>query len=511
MHRLKFVLPLLVGYALLLGACSDDTPPPKTQEITESQTIVQDSDSKQKPNKERQNDVPVPAFRNVSVHDPSVIRVDGTFYLFGSHLASAKSEDLLQWTQVSSVARNGNKLIPNVEEEMIETFTWAQTNTFWATDVIQLEDEKFYMYYNACKGDSPRSALGIAVSDHIEGPYKDLGIILKSGMWGLPSEDGTIYDATIQPNTVDPHVFFDKENGLWMVYGSYSGGIFILKLDPKTGFPFPDQGYGKKLLGGNHSRIEAPYIMYSPETDFYYLFLSYGGLGADGGYNIRVARSENPDGPYYDSNDEDMIKAKGRHGSFFDDRSVEIYGVKLMGNFDFQHVEGELAGISSGYVSPGHNSAYYDADTGKYFNFFHTRFEGRGEAHEVRVHQMFMNSDDWPIIAPHRYSGETIEHYSINEIAGDYKFIDHGLEISTVIKKSTLITLKEDGTVIGDVTGSWRRIGDYMVEMNVNGIDYNGVFIRQYDMDTLRNVITFTALSYKGVAIWGSKVAKTQP
>ena len=51
------------------------------------------------------------------------------------------------------------------------------------------------MYYNACKGDSPRSALGVAVSDNIEGPYKNKGIFLKSGMEGK-SEDGTTYHDT---------------------------------------------------------------------------------------------------------------------------------------------------------------------------------------------------------------------------------------------------------------------------------------------------------------------------
>lgn len=63
-----------------------------------------------------------------------------------------------------------------------------------AADVIQLNDGRFLMYYNAAKGDSPRSALGIAVADRVEGPYKDQGILLKSGMWGQPSEDGTIHD-----------------------------------------------------------------------------------------------------------------------------------------------------------------------------------------------------------------------------------------------------------------------------------------------------------------------------
>nr|WGE04765.1 hypothetical protein P5640_19670 [Bacillus subtilis] len=78
-----------------------------------------------------------------------------------------------------------------------------------------------------------------------------------------------------------------------MVYGSYSGGIFILEMNPKTGFPLPGQGYGKKLLGGNHSRIEGPYVLYNPDTQYYYLYLSYGSLDATGGYNIRVAAPRN--------------------------------------------------------------------------------------------------------------------------------------------------------------------------------------------------------------------------
>jgi len=66
-----------------------------------------------------------------------------------------------------------------------------------------------------------------------------------------------------------------------------------------------------------------------------YLFLSFGGLTADGGYNIRVARSQNPDGPYYDAEGNNMINCRGPAGSFFDDRAIEPYGVKLMGNFRF--------------------------------------------------------------------------------------------------------------------------------------------------------------------------------
>ena len=168
------------------------------------------------------------------------------------------------------------------------------------------------MYYCNCEGSSPRSALGIAVADDVEGPYEDLGIILKSGQSaGTPDEEGGAYDARVEPNVVDPCVFFDESGRLWMMYGSYSGGIYILELDTETGFPI-EKGYGKKLLGGNHLRIEASYVIYSPETEYYYMFLSFGGLTADGGYNIRVCRSKNPDGPYFDAQGQDMIECRGR-------------------------------------------------------------------------------------------------------------------------------------------------------------------------------------------------------
>ncbi|WP_019911317.1 glycoside hydrolase family 43 protein [Paenibacillus sp. HW567] len=448
----------------------------------------------------------VPKFNNVSVHDPSVIKVNDTYYVFGSHLASAKSKDLMDWKQISSGVEDGNVLIPNVTEELSAALNWAQTDTLWAPDVIQLADGKFYMYYNACRGDSPLSAMGIAVSSKVEGPYKDMGIILKSGMAGA-GNDGERYDATMKPNVVDPDVFFDKDGKLWMVYGSYSGGIFIMELDAATGFPLPDQGYGKKLLGANHARIEGPYMLYSPETDYYYLFLSYGGLDAKGGYNIRVARSKNPDGPFEDSEGKAMLDAQGTKGVLFDDKAYSPYGVKLMGNFEFLNTDGEPAAIGAGYVSPGHNSAYYDAKNGDYYLIFHTRFPGRGEEHEVRVHQMFMNKDGWPVVAPHRYSGEKIGEYTADDIIGEYKLVNHGKEITAKIAQSQLIQLTADGKITGAAKGTWELSDAHNAELTIDGAVYSGVFLREWNEAVSSNIMTFTAVSEAGISIWGSHVS----
>jgi arabinan endo-1,5-alpha-L-arabinosidase len=338
----------------------------------------------------------------------------------------------------------------------------------------------------------------------VEGPYKDLGILLKSGMdMTEPLADGSYYDATIDPNTVDPDVFYDKDDNLWMVYGSYSGGIYILKMDPESGKPIPGQGYGKKLLGGNHARIEGPYMLYSPETNYYYLFLSYGGLDANGGYNIRVARSKNPDGPFVDTEGNDMARAMGAPGTLFDDRSIETYGAKLMGNFQWIGKGGEEDG---GYVSPGHNSAYYDEESGKYYLIFHTRFPNMGETHNVRVHQMFMNEDGWPVVAPHRYAGETIGKYGKKDVVGAYRLVNHGKEISADIKQSVAITLESDGSITGATTGTWKLSDGNKATVTLDGITYTGVFVRQWDEAAQTKTMAFTVLSEGGTAVWGSRV-----
>ncbi len=455
----------------------------------------------------RGEDAAPPAFTNASVHDPSVIRVkDGTYYVFGSHLAAAKSDDLMNWQQIASGVKDGNPLIPNVTKELSETLEWAQADTLWAADVIQLQDGKYYMYYNACRGDSPLSAMGIAVASNIEGPYKDTGIILRSGMTGV-SEDGTTYDARVHPNVVDPDAFFDKDGKLWMVYGSYSGGIFMMELNPEDGRPLPGQGYGKKLVGGNHSRIEGPYMLYSPDTDYYYLFLSFGGLDVRGGYHIRVVRSKSPDGPFLDAEGNDMINVKADPTrKLFDDDSIEPYGVKLMGNYRFRDPLDE--GRKIGYVSPGHNSAYYDTETGQYSLIFHTRFPAQGEMHEIRVHSFYFNAEGWPVVAPFRYAGapdSSVKRMNRDEVPGDYELVNHGKEISAKIIQSVPIRLEEDGSVTGSVSGKWETDDGIQLRLTIDGIDYDGVWLQAWDEKAQRWTQTFSVLSRQGVALWGAR------
>ena len=214
----------------------------------------------------------------------------------GISLAVAKTGDLMNWEYVNDGMKAHSKVIPNVYEVMADAFAWSRSDTFWAPDVIRLQDGKYHMYYCNCQGSEPQSCIGMAVSDTAAGPYENQGLFLYSGA-GADEMNGfdSVYQPARDPNAVDPCVFYDPDGRLWMIYGSYSGGIFAKEMDPVTGMPLEMDGYGEKLLGGNHLRIEAPYVVYNPDTGYYYLFLSFGGLDSDGGYNVRVVRS--PTGP----------------------------------------------------------------------------------------------------------------------------------------------------------------------------------------------------------------------
>lgn len=177
-----------------------------------------------------------------------------------------------------------------------------------------------------------------------------------------------------------------------------------------------------------------------------------------------------------------------------------------MGNYLF-----DGSGSSIGYISPGHNSVFYDEDTGEQLLLFHTRFPNRGEQHEIRVHQMFMNEEGWPVVAPYRYAAIEQDAVSEADIVGDYQFINHGKDITDEIKKSVQITLNEDGTISGEVSGTWEKGNDDFITLNVDNDIYKGVLSQQWDEATENYVLTFTALSEKGIAVWGSKLINLSP
>ena len=434
-------------------------------------------------------------FKNASVHDPSVLEADGMYYIYGSHMQAAKSQDLQDWKMFSKLDKC--TLQPEYAVQFKEALTWAETGTFWAPDVIRLADGRYYMYYCCCEGSKPLSALGVAVSDSPEGPFENIQILLKSGEPG--------YDATRLPNAIDPCVFFDADGRLWMVYGSYSGGIFLLELDPATGLILEGQEpYGIHLLGGNHSCIEAPYMVYNDATGYYYLFLSYGGLGVNDGYNMRVCRSKNVEGPYEDAQGHSMEDCACQPGNFWNNDDIAPYGVKIMGGCQFVPLEGENSPKAQAIRSPGHNSVYFDEATGRWFLIHHTRFASTGDRYIVQTREMWFNDYGWPCVAPTRYvTDDKLPADAEYQPFGAYKVLSHGQDVNTVEHTSEALAFGEDFTVSGGQSGTFELDGEGHINITLDGVAYHGFCAVGYDSDQDAFVSTFTAMSEDGQTLWG--------
>lgn len=460
------------------------------------------------------------AWQDIGVHDPSVVKAGSHYYIFGSHLAAAKSADLLNWEYISVLSANDrvdeSPLFNTYSTEIAEGIAW--TDGFkgnWAADVIQAPNGKYWFYYNHCAqteadngGCWNRSYLGLAEADSVEGPYINKGVFLRSGyrspaeFVAHPLDNGqTSWNGAVDPNAIDPAAFFDKSGELWMVYGSYSGGIFMLAMDKNTGMPKPGQGYGTRLLGGDFRAIEGAYVLYSPVSDYYYLFYSVAGFAANDGYNIRTARSKTPQGPYFDPAGNDIAGIGG----------LEIGG-KLLGGFEFTQSLGDT-GPSWGYQSPGHNSAYYDETSKRHLLITHTRFPtsataypGNAEAHAVRTHEMFVNKEGWLVVSPQRYvplDGANVVDAA--EIPGHYKFVNQGAAVNTTAIKSTYITLQSDRTITGSEQGTWFPNGGDSISLMLESGSYFGVVKWQWDDASKALVPVITALANDGSSILATR------
>ena len=262
-----------------------------------------------------------------------------------------------------------------------------------------------------------------------------------------------------------------------------------------------DPYMGIYISGGLSVSGEAPYVQYI--DGYYYMFISYGGLVANGGYSMRVFRSENPTGPYVDETGDDARRTIST-GSGNLDGTV---GIKLMTYYKWNT-------MTYAQVAQGHNSAFVDED-GRAYVVFHTRTNDGTEGHYVKVHQLFTNEDGWLVAAPYAYDGEKISEtgYKEADVIGTYGVLFHKTKINNTsleYVKEQVIELKADGTITGDYSGTWSmQDGKPYVSLILGGKIYKGVLVKQNIEGTKEETMCFTVLGATDeVCVWGSKYAE---
>ncbi|WEV53086.1 family 43 glycosylhydrolase [Bifidobacterium sp. ESL0704] len=419
----------------------------------------------------------------VTSHDPSIVKANGKYYIFGSHRAFAKSTDLQHWQYFS------NNLVTNYHQVLDPIFNeWSKqdsnpdvTGNMWAPEVIWNKTMHKWCMYLSVNGDNFRSVIVLLTADDIEGDWTYVGPVVYSGfrestkqLTDVPRVLGEHADLSryLSPtdteiNAIDASVKYDG-NDMWMAFGSWFGGIWMLKLDPATGLRdynttyqtkanVSDAYYGHKLAGGYGNSGEGTAL--AKADGYWHLMLSYGGLTQTGGYQMREFRSKSITGPYLDQNGNAAVYTQ----KVSDDKAFNR-GLRILSSYD-------QPGSENVKTSQGGNAIVTDSD-GSVYNVYHTRFvrtEGNLEEHQVRVQPM-VSSDGWLVMAPFEKSGEVTSDasYTASALAGTYNFVVHnpvsfyagGGLTSQAIYHAVPVTLNADGSLSGTgIAGTWQVKG----------------------------------------------------
>jgi arabinan endo-1,5-alpha-L-arabinosidase len=415
-----------------------------------------------------------------NAHDPGIIKTEDGYYVFstdvrvGGELVPGvmvrKSADLIHWQWVQYA-------LPGIPQVALD---WANSVNLWAPDVVKVNG-RYRMYYSASSFGSRMSLIGLQTAAHIEGPWEDEGVVIKT------REEDPI-------NAIDANVLECAEGRMWMVYGSFFGGIHIIELDPESGKPL-EEGFGKLLAvrdkATEDGAVEGPYIIYNEQFKQYYLFLSYDSLFED--YNVRVARSDSITGPYLDAHGRDVS----------DSTHMPQYevGVKVMGGYRF--------GDDPGWIAPGHNSVLND--NGSYYMVHHARGGSDKRWPYLHIRRILWTAEGWPVVSPERYAGETQQDIAAAMIPGEWERIVHDPAVDGAVQ-SLPLKLHGNGELSGEHgQGQWTCDGQRTLTLVWSslaagkGREEKVQLLPAWDWEKQKPALVFTGMNDNGICSWGKQ------
>ena len=506
----------------------------------------------------------------VAVHDPSVIIAyadsygivypeggDGrqkVYFVFGTQLAAAYSFDMESWVAFTpTFYEEGTTTVSNDYYKVFQTVAdWSGYKTSetvlgntWAPDIIYNPELEEWCVYYSLSGDGnehKQSSVYLMTSSSITGPYVYAGSVVYSGMTNNTSGAGnadyekvtgvsTIPDRYLTKGAwsnnygvhcIDPAVMYDEAGELWLFYGSWSGGIALLKLDNQTGLRDLNYNYGYEgndavwegtslvydpymgihIAGGWWVSGEGPYVEYI--DGYYYLFMSYGGYAPDGGYNMRVFRSKDIRGRYTDPDGTWAVFGSGGN-NFGADVS---HGLSFMQNYKWSWWTGPAS------LSQGHNSAVVDSDGNAYL-VYHIKYDDGTIQHNVEVHRLVKaaaGEDSWYLVAPFQKSehDRILTGATAGLVAGNWNVLIHKPIANygaMAYNTDVAVTLNADGTVSGAYKGTWSVDGQYItITLDGEGT-FSGVLMEQQveGIEGKQIAYTFTAMNDSSLCVWGAR------
>ena len=312
----------------------------------------------------------------VEVHDPVMARQGDNYYIFstGPGITIYQSSDLEHWEWIGRVFET--------EPEWARRTVPGFQGHLWAPDIFE-KDGRYYLYYSVSAFGKNTSAIGVTVNETLDPSspdyrWVDQGLVLQS----VPYRDDW--------NAIDPAIIEDEAGTAWLSFGSFWGGIKLVRLDPGiVRLAEPQEWHSLARRPRNPATpdddagdgaIEAPYIF--RREGWYYLFVSFDKCcrGMDSTYKIMVGRSKSVTGPYVDKDGKPMLEGGG---------SLVLEG-------------------TDEWVALGHNAAYtFDGKDWLVFHAYETADDGK---QKLRVLPMKWKRG-WPVVDPgdlNRFSTELL-------------------------------------------------------------------------------------------------------
>lgn len=226
----------------------------------------------------------------IGIHDPSMVKVGSTYYLYSTHglLHAHESADRTTFTDAGYALST----LPSWTSTYI-----GSSSDLWAPDISyhSTATYPYWLYYAASTSGSETSAIGLAYSSTgAPDTFTDSGAaILKSSATSSASD-------CAGANAIDPSSVVDASGNAWLVFGSWWKGIEIIQVDPSTGVPLSSSSCKQLAYHSSSTGPEGAYILY--HDGYYYLFASADTCcnGDSSTYRIVVGRSSSVNGTYYD-------------------------------------------------------------------------------------------------------------------------------------------------------------------------------------------------------------------
>jgi arabinan endo-1,5-alpha-L-arabinosidase len=306
------------------------------------------------------NDCPYAGWAT-EVHDPSVAREQGTYYVFGTGpgIPILSSVNRVDWHPAGRVFA--------ADLPSWATATIPGTQIPWAPDISYF-DGAWHVYYAISTFGAKKSAIGFATSPTLSNPrWTDHGVVVQS-------DETTLY------NAIDPNVVIQPDGAVSLVFGSFNAGIESVALDPHTGLVA--SGAQMTTIASRLVPtwgIEASFVI--QRGGYFYLFVSFDNCcrGADSTYNIRVGRATSLAGPFVDDAGVPMLLGGGR--------------IVLQG-------EGTRRG-------PGHNAVLNDGHVWRLF--FHYYDASANGTAKLGILPITWTPDGWPTVSWSRLRPTTID------------------------------------------------------------------------------------------------------